>query len=60
MSVFTTILFWSGIVLMFDGSLALLFHERWQRVLRGFNIQRIALIEIGFACVLLAVHFLMA
>jgi hypothetical protein len=60
MNLFISILFWSGVVLMADGALALLFQERWQRLIRGFNIQRIALIEIGAACALLAAHYLLA
>lgn len=59
MTLFTTILFWAGIVMMIDGSLALLFQEKWQKLASGLNIQRIALIEIGAACVLLVAHYLL-
>jgi len=59
MAVFTIILFWAGIVFMVDGSLGLLFQEKWQRLIGRINIQRIALIEIGVALALLAAHALL-
>ena len=59
MNLLSIILFWAGIILMTDGSLALLFEEKWQKLIRGFNIRRIALIEIGVACGLLAAHYIM-
>lgn len=54
---FSSILFWVGIVLLVDSSLALLFQERWQKLVAGVNIRRIALIEIGVALALLAAHY---
>ena len=57
MDLFITILFWAGIVMMVDGSLALLFQEKWQRLISGINIRRLALIEIGAALALLTWHF---
>ena len=54
-----SILFWAGIMLLLDGSLALLFKDRWQKVLRQWNLKRIALIEIGIAWMLLATHYLL-
>ena len=59
MALFSTILFWAGIILMVDGSLALLFQEKWQKLITGVNIQRLALIEIGVALALLAAHYLL-
>lgn len=59
MYLFSTILFWLGIVLLIDGSLALLFQEKWQKVVRGINIQRVALVEIGAAFALVAAHYLL-
>ena len=59
MNLFITILFWLGVVMLADGALALLFQERWQRLLSGLNIQRFALMEIGAAFVILAVHFML-
>ena len=59
MNLFITILFWAGVVCLADGSLGLLFEEKWQRLVRGVNIRRLALIEIGFALVLLAAHFIL-
>lgn len=60
MNLFTTILFWAGIIMLTDGSLALLFQEKWQKMVSGVNIQRIALIEIGVAFALLAAHYILS
>lgn len=57
MSIWASILFWSGIVFLFDGSLALLFKERWQKWVGTLDIQRIALIEIALGMVILAAHY---
>jgi hypothetical protein len=57
MNLFISILFWAGIVLLIDGSLALLLQEKWQKLFRGLDIQRIALIEIGVALALLTWHY---
>jgi len=58
-NIWVSILFWAGIVLWLDGSLALLFQERWQKWVGELNIQRIALIEIGLGTVILAVHYVL-
>jgi hypothetical protein len=55
--ILSVILFWSGILLMVDGSLGLLFQEKWQRLIGRINIQRIALIEISVALGLLTLHY---
>ena len=52
-----SILFWAGIVLLVDGSLGILFQERWQKLVENINIQRIALIEVSVGLILLAVHY---
>ena len=52
-----SILFWAGIVLLVDGSLGILFQERWQKLVENVNIQRIALIEITVGLLLLATHY---
>ena len=57
MTLFASILFWTGIVLMMDGSLALLFQEKWQKMAGNLNIQRIALIELGVSVLLLVAHY---
>ena len=57
MDLFISILFWAGIVALMDGSLGILFQENWQKLAGGWDIQRLALIEIGIALVLLAAHF---
>jgi hypothetical protein len=59
MKVLISILFWAGIVFLVDGSLGLLLEEKWQKMVRGLNIRRMALAEIGLAIALLAVHFLL-
>jgi len=58
MSTLASILFWTGIVLMFDGALGLLFQEKWKKLVEGLDVPRMALIEISVALVLLAAHFL--
>lgn len=58
MHIFSNILFWLGIVALVDGSFGLLFQEKWQRLAVNWNIQKVALIEIGVAFVLLSAHFL--
>jgi hypothetical protein len=59
MNLFISILFWSGIVFLTDGSLGLLFHEKWQKWIRKLNIQRIARIEIGMGLAFLGLHYLL-
>ena len=59
MPLFISILFWAGVVFLADGSLGLLFEDKWQRLVRKLNIRRLALIEIGFALALLAAHFIL-
>ncbi len=59
MNVLGSILFWAGIVLLVDGSLALLLQERWQKWVGELNIRRIALFEIGLGVALLVVHYLL-
>ena len=57
MNPIASILFWAGIVLLVDGSLGILFQERWQKLVENIDIQRIALIEVSVGLVLLAVHY---
>ena len=59
MKIFISILFWAGIVFLVDGSLGLLLEEKWQKIARGLNIRRLALVEIGVAMGLLALHYLL-
>ncbi len=59
MNIFISILFWAGVVFLADGSLGLVFEEKWQRLARGVNIRRLALLEIGVALALLAAHFIL-
>jgi len=56
---FGSILFWLGIVFLVDGSLALLFQEKWQKWVGGLDIPKIALVEIGVGVALLAVHYIL-
>jgi len=60
MALFSSILFWAGIIMLADGSLALLFQEKWQKLARGLNIQRVAFVEIGLGLALLAAHYVFA
>lgn len=59
MNIFTSILFWAGIVFLVDGSLGLLLEEKWQKIAQGLNLRRLALVEIGVAIGLLALHYLL-
>ena len=59
MNLFSSILFWAGIVFLVDGSLALLFQEKWQKWVGGLDIPRIAAIEIGVGLALLAAHYVL-
>ena len=59
MNIVISILFWLGIVFLVDGSCGLLFQEKWQKMAGGLNIQRLALIELGVALVLLAGHYVL-
>ncbi len=57
MALFSSILFWAGIVFLTDGSLAVLFQEKWQKWVGQLDIQRIAWIEIGVGLALLVAHY---
>jgi hypothetical protein len=59
MGLFVSILFWSGLVFLVDGSLGLLFLEKWTKLMGRLNIQRIALIEIGMGLAFLGMHYLL-
>ncbi len=59
MNIFISILFWAGIVFLVDGSLGLLLEEKWQKIAGALNIRRLALLEIGVALGLLALHYLL-
>jgi hypothetical protein len=58
MHTLSNILFWLGILGLIDGSLGILFQEKWKRVVGELDIQRLALIEIVIALVLLGAHYL--
>jgi len=59
MALFSSILFWAGIIMLADGSLALLFQEKWQKIVGRLNIQRIACIEIGLGIAFLTAHYVL-
>jgi sulfite exporter TauE/SafE len=59
MNLFVSILFWAGIVFVMDGSLGLLFQEKWQKLAGKVDIQRIAFVEIGVALVFLGLHYVL-
>ena len=58
MNTLSNILFWLGILGLIDGSLGILFQEKWKRVVGELDIQRLALIEIATALALLGAHYL--
>ena len=53
------VFFWSGILLLIDGSIGLLFYDQLHRRLGPFNLQRWIWIEIGMAFVLLSAYGLL-
>ncbi len=57
MGTFSTILFWTGILFLVDGSVGLLMKDKWQKRFGGFDIQRLALIEITAALAVLTVYY---
>ena len=57
MTLLISILFWLGIVFVTDGSLAIIFQEKWQKMVGKLDIQHLALIEIGVGFALLGAHF---
>ncbi len=57
MALFSAVVFWLGIVGLVDGSLGLLFEDRWQRLAGDWPLRKIAFIEIGIAGLLLVLHF---
>jgi hypothetical protein len=59
MNLLSSILFWIGIALLVDGSLGLLFQERWQKLAENLDIRRIALIESGAGLILLTIHYVL-
>ena len=59
MNLLVSILFWSGIVFLVDGSFGILMQDKWKKLAGGLDIQRIALIEIGVALALLAGHYML-
>ncbi|MEI6891591.1 MAG: hypothetical protein V5783_05400 [Pontiella sp.] len=56
MQILLNLTFWLGICALVDGSLGVLFQEKWQKMVEHWNVQKIALIEIGVAWGLLAAH----
>jgi hypothetical protein len=59
MKLFIGILFWTGIIFLTDGSLGLLFQEKWQKIVGQMNIQRMACVEIGLGLAFLAAHYVL-
>jgi len=59
-ALFIDILFWAGIAFWVDGSIALLFQEKWKTWIREMDIQRIAWIEIGAGVIFLVAHYILA
>ncbi|WP_372794947.1 hypothetical protein [Pontiella sp.] len=59
MAALVNILFWLGIVGLVDGSLGLLFLEKWQKMAGTWDIRKVALIEVGAAWAVLILHYLL-
>lgn len=59
MNILVAILFWAGIVMLVDGSCGLLLEDKWQKLIKGLNVRRMALVEIGIAFVLLTIHYIL-
>ena len=59
MMAFMNILFWLGIMGLIDGSLGLLLQEKWQKMAGNMDIQKVALVEISIAWLLLILHFIL-
>ncbi|MDF7826195.1 hypothetical protein P4B35_19360 [Pontiellaceae bacterium B12227] len=59
MQIILNLTFWLGIMALVDGSLGLLFLEKWQKMVKQWNVQKVALIEIAIAWCLLAAHYLL-
>jgi len=60
MGLFITILFWAGILFLGDGALGLVFEEKWQKLARGLNIRRLALLEVGIGLLMILLHYILA
>jgi hypothetical protein len=59
MQILLNILFWLGIAALVDGSLGLLYLEKWQKMTTKWDLQKIAWIEISIAWSMLAAHFIL-
>jgi hypothetical protein len=57
MNVLVGIFFWLGIITLVDGSLGLLYQDKWQKMVKNWDVRKIAWVEISIAWCLLAVHF---
>ena len=54
-----SVLFWSGILLLIDGAVGLLFLEKWQDKFKSMNLSRWVCIEIILSIVLLIIYGLL-
>ena len=57
MATLQTIRFWIAIIMLVDAALGLWGSHRWQKMIPGLNIVRVALIEALAALTLLCIHF---
>lgn len=55
---FASFRFWTGVLLLFDAGIGLLWSERLARVWPAARLHRVLLIEIAAALVILYLHFL--
>ena len=54
-----SVLFWCGILLLIDGSIGLLFLEKWQDKFKSINLSSWVCIEIILSIVLLIIYGLL-
>ncbi|MBN2164507.1 MAG: hypothetical protein JXR25_05165 [Pontiellaceae bacterium] len=54
---FLLLLFWVGVLLLFDASLGLIFEEVWQKRLARLSIRRLALAEGLLAVAFLVLYY---
>ena len=57
-TMWTTVRFWIGILLLLDAVVALGWEQYWQRLVPAINIRRLAKIEATAGMIVLIIHFM--
>ena len=60
MQLFIKVLFWAGLLFIGDGAFGLIFEEKWQKLARGLDIRRLALLEVGVGFLLIVLHYVLS